>query len=133
MRVGSGGEDIGEHGTDSVFRHVVAQDRLAKILEEHPAQLLCRDLLVEPRGGEDGIRIKPGHRCRETVLREQLTLTLGDRWRRDADAFADRDWRLVPRADPVPPAWKWMVILGFAAGLAFILEEWWRCRRTFRA
>lgn len=49
-----------------------------------------------------------------------------------ADAFTDPDWRLVPRAEPVPPGWKWVVILGFATGLAFILEEWWRCRRTFR-
>jgi hypothetical protein len=41
-------------------------------------------------------------------------------------------WRLLLRNDPVPGPWRWVVILGFAGGLAFILEEWFRGMKASR-
>jgi hypothetical protein len=39
-------------------------------------------------------------------------------------------WIFAPREIPAPLGWRWGVSLGFALGLALILEEWWRGRRT---
>jgi hypothetical protein len=46
--------------------------------------------------------------------------------------FNDPRWSLIPRGTPAPPGWRWSVILGFALGMGFILEETWRGARARR-
>jgi hypothetical protein len=43
-----------------------------------------------------------------------------------ASQLAELRWQLTAREHPVAPAWRWAVLLGLTAGLAFILEEGWR-------
>jgi hypothetical protein len=43
-----------------------------------------------------------------------------------AQQLVEPQWRLGPRDEPMSRAWRWAVLLGFAGGLAFILEEWLR-------
>jgi hypothetical protein len=47
-----------------------------------------------------------------------------------AGQFADPQWRLAWREQPVPVEWRWALLLGFALGLALILEEAWRGRNA---
>lgn len=47
-----------------------------------------------------------------------------------AAEFADPRWDLLIRETPVAPGWRWSVMLGFAIGLGFILEEAWRGARA---
>ena len=47
-------------------------------------------------------------------------------------AFSSDDWTLQARPQPVDVAWRVGVLGGFAIGVAFIAEEYWRCVRHRR-
>lgn len=48
----------------------------------------------------------------------------------NSSQLAQPHWEFAWRETPAPMAWRWTVTLGFAAGLAFILEEAWRGRNV---
>jgi hypothetical protein len=47
--------------------------------------------------------------------------------------LTDPEWRFVPRELAIPTGWHAALLAGFGAGLALILEEWWRGRRESAA
>jgi hypothetical protein len=49
-----------------------------------------------------------------------------------ASQLSEPQWQFTAREQPVAPPWRWAVLLGFAIGLAFILEEGWRGLREAR-